>query len=116
MSEFPIAPNEIAPYLLDEVIVHADANGGLANATGDDLRDALALAAAEIRTLREVVMFADGFVVSQTMGDAYPMALADLYNTTCPAARAMERAGCHARGKFRTAPAVASSADTTNGE
>lgn len=42
-------PNEIAPRLLTEVIEHRDENGGLANATGDDLRDALALAAERIR-------------------------------------------------------------------
>jgi hypothetical protein len=96
-----VPPNEVPPNLLAAVIERGDEFGDLANATADDLRDALALAAAEIRTLREVLVFADGFVVSQTMNSEHPMVLADLYNTTCPAASVIVRAGCHPRGRFR---------------
>lgn len=56
----------------------------------------------EITTLRSVVVFADGFVTSQTgqFGD-HQMSLADLYNDTCAQARVIDRAGCHPRGSFR---------------
>lgn len=64
-------------------------------------RPAEAMLADEIKLLRDVLVFADGFVVSQTINDEYPMALADLYNETCDAAGAIQRAGCHPRGKFR---------------
>jgi hypothetical protein len=39
-------------YLLDAVIEHDDDNGDLANATGDELRDALRLAASRLRDRR----------------------------------------------------------------
>lgn len=42
-------PVKTAEYLLDEVLAHDDMNGALANATGDELRDALRLAADRLR-------------------------------------------------------------------
>lgn len=42
---------ERAAYLLDNVIASDDANGDLANATADDLRDALRIAADRLRAL-----------------------------------------------------------------
>lgn len=52
----------------------------------------------EIEQLREVLVFADGFVVSQS---DHTMVLADLYNDTTPLAGAIQRAGCHPRRRFR---------------
>lgn len=47
-----VPPPKVAEYLLAEVIEHDDDNGALANATADDLRDTLRLAADEIRVRR----------------------------------------------------------------
>lgn len=46
----PVPPNRVAAVLLDEILDHGDDNGALANASGDDLRDALSLAADRLRT------------------------------------------------------------------
>lgn len=45
---FP-SPPKVAEHLLAEVIAHDDAHGALANARGDELRDALRLAAERLR-------------------------------------------------------------------
>lgn len=43
-------PGNVASLLLTEILEHDDENGALANATADDLRDALRLAADRLRT------------------------------------------------------------------
>lgn len=48
----PLEPPKVAEHLLAEIIEHDDGNGALANATADDLRDALRLAADELRIRR----------------------------------------------------------------
>lgn len=49
MSEQVETPDRYGTVLLDAIIEHDDAMGHLANATGDELRDALRIAATRLR-------------------------------------------------------------------
>jgi hypothetical protein len=67
-------------------------------------REFVGLLADEIEQLREVLVFADGFVVSKTdQYESHTFGLADLYNDTTPLQGVIQRAGCHPRGRFTDA-------------
>ncbi len=83
---------------IEAVLDEFNFGDGVVNA-GD--RDAERMAA-EIASLRAVLVFADGCVLANNLKyGEYNFVLADLYAEDCEWAQAViERAHCHARGKY----------------